>query len=48
MLADSSAEIFQRACFNYPTLGDLYKHATWEAVLTRDGIEIPGPSPFPD
>lgn len=38
MLANASAELFNRACFNYPTLGDLYKHATYEAIL-GGGIE---------
>jgi hypothetical protein len=27
-----------RVCFNYPTLGDLYKYATYEALLKRDGL----------
>src|SRR5262249_28085253 len=25
MMSDATAELFNRACFNYPTLGDLYK-----------------------
>jgi len=29
------AEIFWRTCFNYPTLGDLYKLAAHEAMLKR-------------
>jgi len=33
MLADGDAELFNRACFNYPTLGDLYKYATYDALL---------------
>ncbi|MEO5913046.1 MAG: Si-specific NAD(P)(+) transhydrogenase [Luteolibacter sp.] len=32
MLTDSGAELFNRACFNYPTLGDLYKYATYDAL----------------
>ena len=40
MLFDADVEIFNRACFNYPTLGDLYKHATYDALLqkVRGGI----------
>ncbi len=37
MMSGSGAELFNRTCFNYPTLGDLYKHATYEAILKRDG-----------
>jgi NAD(P) transhydrogenase len=33
MLAEGTADLFNRACFNYPTLGDLYKYATYDAVL---------------
>lgn len=33
MLADAGTEIFNRACFNYPTLGDMYKHATYDAMF---------------
>ncbi|MET0179832.1 MAG: Si-specific NAD(P)(+) transhydrogenase [Novosphingobium sp.] len=32
LLAGAGAEIFARACFNYPTLGDLYKHAADDAL----------------
>jgi NAD(P) transhydrogenase len=38
MMAEAGAEIFNRTCFNYPTLGDLYKYATYEAILKRDGV----------
>src|SRR5438477_3540058 len=38
MLAGVSASVFNRVCFNYPSLGDLYKYATYEALLKRDGI----------
>ena len=38
MLAGASASMFNRVCFNYPTLGDLYKYATYDALLKRDGI----------
>lgn len=32
MLAEAGADILNKACFNYPTLGDLYKTATYEAL----------------
>jgi NAD(P) transhydrogenase len=38
MMSGSGAELFNRTCFNYPTLGDLYKYATYEAMLKRDGV----------
>lgn len=34
MLCDGDASTFDRACFNYPTLGDLYKSATYDAMIT--------------
>lgn len=33
MLQGADADLFNRACFNYPTLGDLYKFATYDAIL---------------
>lgn len=38
MLAGVGASVFNRGCFNYPTLGELYKMATYEAILLRDGV----------
>src|SRR6478609_3634907 len=35
MLMDATAELFNRACFNYPTLGDLYKHAAYDVILQK-------------
>ena len=35
LAADAGADLFNRACFNYPTLGDLYKYATYDALLQR-------------
>ena len=29
----ASAALFSRVCFNYPTLGDLYKYAAYDAIL---------------
>ena len=36
MHAGAGAELFRRTCFNYPTLGDLYKLAAHEALRKRD------------
>lgn len=33
LLGKGDAELFNHACFNYPTLGDLYKYATYDALL---------------
>src|SRR6266404_2523529 len=38
MMSESGAELFNRTCFNYPTLGDLYKYAAYEAILKREGL----------
>ena len=35
MLMDAGADLFNRACFNYPTLGDLYKYAAYDAIIQR-------------
>ena len=35
MLAGADADLFNRACFNYPTLGDLYKYAAYDALAQR-------------
>ena len=35
LLRDGDAELFSSACFNYPTLGDLYKTATYDAIMRR-------------
>jgi NAD(P) transhydrogenase len=40
MMAEAGAELFNRTCFNYPTLGDLYKYATYAAMLKRDGLVV--------
>lgn len=39
MLAGAGADLFNRACFNYPSIGDLYKYATYDALSKQ---EIPG------
>jgi NAD(P) transhydrogenase len=38
ILAEGTIDLLNRACFNYPTLGDLYKFATYDALLQRAGI----------
>ncbi len=38
LLAEAGGDLFNRACFNYPTLGDLYKYATYDALAQREGI----------
>jgi NAD(P) transhydrogenase len=35
MMMNASAELFNRACFNYPTRGDLYKYAAYDAILQK-------------
>jgi NAD(P) transhydrogenase len=32
MMAEAGADLLLRTCFNYPTLGELYKHASLDAV----------------
>jgi NAD(P) transhydrogenase len=38
MMSNSGAELLNRTCFNYPSLGDLYKYATYEAILKQKGM----------
>ena len=42
MLTDGTAELFNRSCFNFPTLGDLYKIATDDALCQRAAGQTPG------
>lgn len=41
MLAGDGADLFNRACFNFPTLGDLYKYATYDALIRREREKVP-------
>jgi len=41
MLMNATAELFNRACFNYPTLGDLYKYAAYDAILQKHKLGQP-------
>lgn len=36
MATGGGADVFNRVCFNYPTLGDLYKYATYDAIVRRN------------
>ena len=38
LMAGGGAELFLNTCFNYPTLGDLYKLATTDALLKRNKL----------
>jgi NAD(P) transhydrogenase len=51
LLINADADIFNRACFNYPTLGDLYKYAAYDAILqhldaSHGAPAVAGQSPF--
>jgi len=41
MMMGATADLFNRTCFNYPTLGDLYKNAAYDAILQKNE---PGPT----
>ena len=38
LMSGGGADIFMATCFNYPTLGDLYKLATADALLKRNKL----------
>ena len=42
MLCEATADLFIRTCYNYPTLGDLYKYATYDAMgrLQRGEVNV--------
>jgi NAD(P) transhydrogenase len=41
LMTEGGADLFNRACFNYPTLGDLYKYATYDAMTQGlDGARV--------
>jgi NAD(P) transhydrogenase len=42
MLTGSTADLFSRACFNFPTLGDLYRDATDDALCRRSSRNVEG------
>ena len=37
LMCEATSELFINTCFNYPTLGDLYKYATYDALASRAG-----------
>jgi NAD(P) transhydrogenase len=41
MLTGGTADLFSHACFNFPTLGDLYRDATDHALCQRNMGEMP-------
>ena len=45
IMAEAGADLFNRTCFNYPTLGDLYKYATYESCVRA--IRLPLRKLFP-
>jgi NAD(P) transhydrogenase len=40
MLTGSGVELFNRACFNFPTLGELYKYAAYDTMLKQTGLTL--------
>jgi NAD(P) transhydrogenase len=42
MLTGSTADLLHRACFNFPTLGDLYRDAADDALRRRAALQTPG------
>ncbi len=42
LLMEADVELFNRACFNYPTLGDLYKYAAYDAIAQREALADAG------
>lgn len=46
MHCGAGAQLFSQVCFNYPTLGDLYKYAAYDALLPDAAIsDRPAPAP---
>jgi len=35
LMVDADHQLFIETCFNYPTLGQLYKYATYDAMQQR-------------
>lgn len=38
LLTNAKADLFIRTCYNYPTLSELYKYATYDALGQRDKV----------
>ena len=41
LLQEATAELFIQTCFNYPTLSELYKYATYDALGARASAKLP-------
>ena len=39
LLTHATSDLFIQTCFNYPTLSEAYKHATYEALAHKAGRE---------
>lgn len=39
MHQNATAELFIQTCFNYPTLSEMYKYATYDALGQRKGAQ---------
>jgi NAD(P) transhydrogenase len=48
-MAEADSSLFIEMCFNYPTLGQLYKYATYDAMDLRAGVRrlVAKPAPTP-
>ena len=42
LLAGASGELFIQTCYNYPTLSETYKYATYDAMGKRDAAAALG------
>jgi len=40
LLAGAGADLFIETCYNYPTLSETYKYATYDAMGKRDAAEV--------
>jgi NAD(P) transhydrogenase len=38
ILLGGTAQLFIETCYNYPTLSETYKYATYNALATRDPV----------
>lgn len=40
LMTSATSDVFIETCFNYPTLGQLYKYATYDAMGKRSGSPV--------
>ena len=45
LMARETADLFVQTCYNYPTLGELYKYATYDALARRSERRREAPTP---